>query len=52
MLKPARHLTIPYGDAFRAKLRSCLGGKGPVAEVERELTELHADAVKTAGGGN
>jgi anhydro-N-acetylmuramic acid kinase len=40
------HLTIPYGDQFRAKLRSCLGGKGPVAEVERELTELHADAVK------
>jgi anhydro-N-acetylmuramic acid kinase len=40
------HLTIPYGDEFRAKLRGCLGGKGPVAEVERELTELHADAVK------
>ena len=40
------HLTIPYGDEFRAKLRSCLGGKGPVAEVERELTELHADAVR------
>src|SRR4051794_7748563 len=44
------HLTIPYGDAFRSKLRSCLGGKGPVAEVERELTELHAAAVRRLAG--
>ena len=38
-------LTIPYDDAFRARLRSCLGGQGPIAEVERELTERHAAAV-------
>jgi anhydro-N-acetylmuramic acid kinase len=38
-------LTIPYEDGFRARLRACLGGRGPVAEVERELTELHAAAV-------
>lgn len=40
---PAR--TLPYEDAFRARLRGVLGAKGPVAEVERELTLLHAAAV-------
>ncbi|MGQ9367778.1 anhydro-N-acetylmuramic acid kinase [Azospirillum sp. ST 5-10] len=44
-VEPAAFLTIPYGDGFRGRLRSCLGGKGPVVEVERELTEKHADAV-------
>ncbi|HVJ40673.1 MAG TPA: anhydro-N-acetylmuramic acid kinase [Dongiaceae bacterium] len=39
-------LTLPYDDAFRAQLRQCLGGKGPLAEVERELTERHATAVQ------
>ncbi|WP_451971312.1 anhydro-N-acetylmuramic acid kinase [Azospirillum endophyticum] len=42
-------LTIPYDDGFRARLRACLGrkdGGGPVAEVERELTDAHADAVR------
>ena len=39
-------LTLPYDSAFRARLQSCFGGKGPVAAVERELTERHADAVR------
>ncbi|MET1026923.1 MAG: anhydro-N-acetylmuramic acid kinase [Dongiaceae bacterium] len=39
-------LTVPYDDAFRACLRSCLGGGGPVAAVERELTERHAAVVR------
>jgi anhydro-N-acetylmuramic acid kinase len=39
-------LTLPYDGAFRARLQSCFGGKGPVAAVERELTERHADAVR------
>ena len=39
-------LTIPYRDAFRERLRSVLGGIGPNAEVEGELTRLHADAVE------
>ena len=42
-------LTIPYDDGFRARLRGCLGSTdngGPVAEVERELTDAHADAVR------
>jgi len=39
-------VTVPYDGAFRARLQSCFGGKGPVAVVERELTERHADAVR------
>jgi len=38
-------LTVPYPDDFRERLRGVLGGTGPVAEVEAELTRLHADAV-------
>jgi anhydro-N-acetylmuramic acid kinase len=37
---------LPYDGAFRARLQSCFGGKGPVAAVERELTERHAEAVR------
>ncbi|EWY37697.1 anhydro-N-acetylmuramic acid kinase [Skermanella stibiiresistens SB22] len=47
-------ITVPYEEGFRARLRGCLGGQGPVAEVERELTELHAGVVnqlkELAGG--
>ena len=42
-------LTIPYDDRFRVRLRACLGrtdGGEPVAKVERELTDAHADAVR------
>src|SRR5215467_255902 len=39
-------LTIPYQAAFRERLRAVLGGAGPTAEVEGELTRLHAEAVK------
>lgn len=39
-------LTLPYDDEFRADLRRCLGGKEPIAEIERELTERHATAVQ------
>src|SRR5436190_7451705 len=42
---PGPALTIPYQQAFRERLRSVLGGAGPVAEVEDELTRVHADAV-------
>ena len=41
-------LTVPYPDALRARLRACLGGERPAAEieaVERDLTDLHAEAV-------
>ena len=43
---PGPALTIPYPDVFRERLRSVLGGVGPVREVEAELTGLHAEAVE------
>jgi anhydro-N-acetylmuramic acid kinase len=39
-------LTIPYEDGFRARLRAILGGVGAVADVERDLTLIHAGAVR------
>ncbi|MGF1630043.1 MAG: anhydro-N-acetylmuramic acid kinase [Kiloniellaceae bacterium] len=39
-------LSLPYDAEMRRRLRSVLGGKGPVAEVERELTLRHAAAVR------
>ncbi len=42
---PGASLTIPYPDSFRERLRGVLGGTGPVAAVEAELTRLHAAAV-------
>src|ERR1700731_4977476 len=42
---PGPALTIPYAEAFRARLRSVLGGVGEGAAVEAELTRLHAAAV-------
>jgi len=38
-------LTRPYDAEFQSRLRSVLGGRGPIADVERELTERHAAAV-------
>ncbi|MBC7952592.1 MAG: anhydro-N-acetylmuramic acid kinase [Rhodospirillaceae bacterium] len=38
-------LTIPYEPERRERLRSVLGGVGPVEEVERDLTHFHAHAV-------
>jgi len=43
-LGPAR--TYAYDDAFRSQLRAVLGGQGPVAQVERNLTEIHAWVVR------
>jgi anhydro-N-acetylmuramic acid kinase len=39
-------LTVPYHPDFRERLRSVLGGIGPIAEVEEALTKLHAEAVE------
>src|ERR1700730_6193413 len=39
-------LTFPYPRHFRERLRSVLGGIGPVADVEEELIRLHAEAVE------
>ncbi len=43
---PGAALTYPYPPRFRENLRSVLGGVGPVADVEEELTRLHAEAVE------
>src|SRR5215472_13508568 len=43
---PGPSLTVPYPTQFRERLRSVLGGIGPVAAVEADLTELHAEAVE------
>jgi anhydro-N-acetylmuramic acid kinase len=40
-------LTIPYPPEFRERLRAVLGGVGAIAEVEQELTRLHAAAIVT-----
>jgi len=37
--------TYPYAPALRDGLRGILGGVGPIAAMERALTEAHADAV-------
>lgn len=39
-------LTCPYDPALRERLRSVLGGVGPVAEVEAEMTRFHAEVVR------
>ncbi len=39
-------LTVPYDDGRRARLRLVLGGVGPVAEVEADITRFHAEVVK------
>ncbi len=49
---PGPALTVPYPPEFRNRLRSVLGGVGPVAEVEDELTQLHAKAVENFLGRN
>jgi anhydro-N-acetylmuramic acid kinase len=38
-------MTVPYPSSLRERLRAVLGGVGPVAEVERAITEAHAEAV-------
>jgi anhydro-N-acetylmuramic acid kinase len=43
---PGPALTLPYPAPFRERLRAVLGTLGPAAEVEAELTRLHAEAVE------
>ncbi len=39
-------LTVPYPETLRESLRGVLGGRGPVAGVERALTLFHAEVVE------
>ncbi len=49
---PGPALTVPYPADFRDRLRAVLGGIGPVAEVEAELTRLHAEAAEEFRAGH
>lgn len=46
LVEPGPGLTRPYPDDLRNLLRSVLGGQGPVAEVERDITLFHAVTVR------
>jgi len=39
-------LTMPYDDAFRARLRETVHGRGDLLAMEQELTLKHVDVVK------
>ncbi len=45
-VRPEGFVSQPYDEAFRARLRGVLGGQGPVAAVERDLTLRHAELVE------
>lgn len=38
--------TYAYDPGLRDRLRACLGGQGPIAAVEAEVTDAHAAAVR------
>jgi anhydro-N-acetylmuramic acid kinase len=40
-------MTIPYDDAYRARLREATYGRGDMLLMEQDLTLKHAEAVKT-----
>ncbi|HKF62468.1 MAG TPA: anhydro-N-acetylmuramic acid kinase [Dongiaceae bacterium] len=42
---PGPAFSHPYAKDFRSRLRSVLGGKGPLEAVAEELTRVHAKAV-------
>lgn len=44
---PGPCATFSYDTGFRERLRALLGGRGPVATVERELTLRHCEAVES-----
>ena len=45
-IAPGAFISLPYDAGMRRRLRAVLGGRGPVGEVERELTLSHAEAVR------
>lgn len=47
LVRPLGFTSRAYDPDFRARLRAVLGGQGPVAAVERELTLRHARIVET-----
>lgn len=45
-VRPGLATTVVYEKDFRERLRRLLDGEGKVAQIERELTLLHAEAVR------
>jgi anhydro-N-acetylmuramic acid kinase len=45
-ITPGPAITVPYEAALKEGLRRVLGGRGPIAEVERALTHVHAETVR------
>ncbi|HXV23778.1 MAG TPA: anhydro-N-acetylmuramic acid kinase [Alphaproteobacteria bacterium] len=45
-LRPVAFLTVPYDAAFRTRLAGAVAAGCANRELERELTRLHADAVR------
>ena len=46
-VEPLGFIFTPYRRTFRDRLRAVLGGVGDVDGVEQELTDLHAEAVRS-----
>lgn len=46
LVEPVAALGVPYDEPFRARLRAVLGCRGDVEGVARDLTDLHAAAVR------
>jgi anhydro-N-acetylmuramic acid kinase len=46
LIEPGPGITMPYPEPLRARLRGVLGGTGPVAEVERDVTLFHAETAR------
>lgn len=46
LVEPGLATTVAYESDFRARLRALLNGEGKVAGIEREITLLHAEAVR------
>ncbi|MFT5438694.1 MAG: anhydro-N-acetylmuramic acid kinase [Alphaproteobacteria bacterium] len=44
-VEPGESFAVSYDASLREAIRTALGGMGPVAEVERRLTEAHISAV-------
>jgi anhydro-N-acetylmuramic acid kinase len=45
LVEPGETFAVAYDASLREAIRRVLGGTGPVAEVERRLTEAHISAV-------
>jgi anhydro-N-acetylmuramic acid kinase len=45
LIAPRQCITVPYEHDVRERLRAVLGGNGPVEDIARDMTLVHAEAV-------